>query len=296
VRTKELLLIGACLLAGASGLLAYSSNPNVDVVRQFSTPTPAPGETLDCSFIVTNNDAVSIRGFYLADQVPEELGLASIAVWIDGQQVDDFVYEEGFHDSVYTGKIPQRGIFETPSFFVEDNPIPPSGDSSAVIVYRIPIDLSTPLGTVYLFPNYSWVGELGDDNPIFGYQDSEADSVVVSESGGIGEGGPTAMRPRDLAVRAAPQPFSINTQITYTIPAELVPDGQKVIPIDLSIFDAAGRRVRTLARASIGPGVHTIPWDGRGTDGKSVSTGVYFVSLRLTSVGRVSTGKVIVVR
>ena len=49
---------------------------------------------------------------------------------------------------------------------------------------------------------------------------------------------------------------------------------------ELAIFDAAGRRVRTVASGPYGPGTYSIPWDGRDASGGSAAPGLYFVRLR----------------
>jgi len=49
---------------------------------------------------------------------------------------------------------------------------------------------------------------------------------------------------------------------------------------DLAIFDAAGRRVRTVAHGGYGPGVHSVAWDGRDASGGRAAPGLYFVRLK----------------
>jgi hypothetical protein len=48
-------------------------------------------------------------------------------------------------------------------------------------------------------------------------------------------------------------------------------------PVDVAVFDLAGRRVATLARGTLGPGSHTLAWDGRDDRGGESGRGVYFV-------------------
>jgi len=49
---------------------------------------------------------------------------------------------------------------------------------------------------------------------------------------------------------------------------------------ELAIFDAAGRRVRTVASGPYGAGVYSIAWDGRDASGGSAAPGLYFVRLK----------------
>jgi flagellar hook assembly protein FlgD len=47
--------------------------------------------------------------------------------------------------------------------------------------------------------------------------------------------------------------------------------------VEVSVFDAAGRRVRLLARGNHAMGRHVLAWDGRDERGSRVRAGVYFV-------------------
>lgn len=49
----------------------------------------------------------------------------------------------------------------------------------------------------------------------------------------------------------------------------------------LSIFDVAGRRVRTLASGDLAAGIHWIDWDGRNDRGLTAASGVYVARLVL---------------
>jgi hypothetical protein len=49
----------------------------------------------------------------------------------------------------------------------------------------------------------------------------------------------------------------------------------------LTVFDAGGRRVRTLASGDFAQGVHAPRWDGRDDAGRPVAEGIYFAKLRL---------------
>jgi hypothetical protein len=52
-------------------------------------------------------------------------------------------------------------------------------------------------------------------------------------------------------------------------------------PVDLSIYSVDGRRVRTLRRERMQPGVYRIPWDGRDNLGRSVASGIFYVRLAI---------------
>ena len=68
-----------------------------------------------------------------------------------------------------------------------------------------------------------------------------------------------------------PNPSSSATQIAFALAS--------AARVDLSVFDAAGRRVATLMQGEVPMGSRSVTWDGRGTDGLPVAAGVYFARL-----------------
>ena len=54
--------------------------------------------------------------------------------------------------------------------------------------------------------------------------------------------------------------------------------------VSVEVYDVAGRRLRTLVRATLAAGVHHAPWDERDAAGRLVPSGVYFYRIR-TPVG-----------
>jgi hypothetical protein len=64
--------------------------------------------------------------------------------------------------------------------------------------------------------------------------------------------------------------------------------------VEVSLYDAAGRAVRTLARGPREAGRHAVSWDGRTNDGAAVPPGVYLYEIS-TPTGRLS-GKVTRIR
>jgi photosystem II stability/assembly factor-like uncharacterized protein len=84
-----------------------------------------------------------------------------------------------------------------------------------------------------------------------------------------------SVRPRGIEGTAGlsnyPNPFKDATIITLSLakPADVV----------LSIYDLAGRRVRSLEAGRLEEGMHDLRWDGRNDSGRRVAAGVYFVRL-----------------
>lgn len=74
-----------------------------------------------------------------------------------------------------------------------------------------------------------------------------------------------------------PNPFNPRTTIRYSLPKES--------SVRLEVFDASGRRVRTLVNErQPGPGHYEIVWDGIDAAGLRVSSGVYLYQLRAGDV------------
>lgn len=91
-----------------------------------------------------------------------------------------------------------------------------------------------------------------------------------------------------IYLASRPNPFASGTVITYTQPG---PGAQKV---ELSIYNVAGQRVRTLASGLQSPAKYLMEWDGRDDEGRSLGAGVYLA--RLAAGGAAATCRMILVR
>jgi flagellar hook assembly protein FlgD len=76
-------------------------------------------------------------------------------------------------------------------------------------------------------------------------------------------------RPQFALHTSVPNPFNPSTLIRY----EVVPGGADV---NITVFDAAGRRVRTLVSEHRAAGSWSVSWNGTDDRGARVSSGVYF--------------------
>jgi len=72
-----------------------------------------------------------------------------------------------------------------------------------------------------------------------------------------------------------PNPFNPATSISYNL--------LRSLPVRLAVYDAAGRKVRTLVQGLEEAGEHSVNWDGRDDDGRQVPSGVYVYELRAGS-------------
>lgn len=88
---------------------------------------------------------------------------------------------------------------------------------------------------------------------------------------------PVSGLPREFALaQNYPNPFAraagLRTSLSFQLPqAEFV---------ELEIFDALGRKLRTVLAAKRPAGVYSVAWDGRDDAGKAVNGGVYFYRMR----------------
>lgn len=85
---------------------------------------------------------------------------------------------------------------------------------------------------------------------------------------------------------ARPNPFNPRTTIAYSLP--------ETGPLRLSVFDMAGRLVRTLVDENMPQGSHETVWDGRDMSGREVGSGSYLA--RLEFGGRMETVRLSLVR
>ncbi|MCB1048942.1 MAG: T9SS type A sorting domain-containing protein, partial [Calditrichaeota bacterium] len=91
-----------------------------------------------------------------------------------------------------------------------------------------------------------------------------------------GEGLPTA-----FALEGNyPNPFNPSTTIRYALP--------EAARVTITLYNAAGQRVRTLVEGRQSAGFRQVVWDGRDERGESVSSGVYLY--RMTARNGTETG------
>ena len=66
------------------------------------------------------------------------------------------------------------------------------------------------------------------------------------------------------------------------------------VPVEIAVFDPAGRKIAVLESASFESGVyHTTRWDGAGMDRNVATAGVYLIAM--ISAGRSQAQKVLVI-
>ncbi len=96
---------------------------------------------------------------------------------------------------------------------------------------------------------------------------------------------PPAFPANHLSV-AVPNPFNPSTTIRYSI--------EKGGRAELTIYDIAGRRIRTLLSGFVPAGDHEAVWNGRDDSGRPAASGVYFY--RLHTDGFAETRKMVLLK
>jgi hypothetical protein len=91
----------------------------------------------------------------------------------------------------------------------------------------------------------------------------------------------------DFGLVAGPNPMLGRVAASFTLPAATE-------FADLSVFDAAGRRVNTLIQGPLAAGAHRVEWTGRDEAGHTMPAGIFF--LRLKNGEATAIRKVLLVR
>jgi hypothetical protein len=97
---------------------------------------------------------------------------------------------------------------------------------------------------------------------------------------------PAALLPGFAFDLPRPNPSSAQVRFGWTIPNRT--------EVTLEVFDVAGRLVRTLVRAELTPGEHSVIWDGNDAGGRRAGSGVYFA--RLTAPPSSSVRRIVGIR
>jgi hypothetical protein len=104
----------------------------------------------------------------------------------------------------------------------------------------------------------------------------------------VGSGSANGAIPTVFALKAPyPNPFNPSTVIGFDVPRQAV--------LAVTVYDAAGRRIRELQKGRCEPGTYRVVWDGRDSHGRPVSAGVYFCRLTIDH-GKSMTKKLVMLK
>jgi hypothetical protein len=136
--------------------------------------------------------------------------------------------------------------------------------------------------------SYNWTNkaEYSNDENLLVIHDAEVARQYLQEFAGryraaggtrrfltgvVSEGGASSPRSLELPPNF-PNPFNAGTEIRYILPA--------AAEVDLSVLDAAGRRVARLDSGRRDRGFHSLRWGGGSETGAALPSGVYVLRLR----------------
>ena len=121
---------------------------------------------------------------------------------------------------------------------------------------------------------------VGFDGPIYVFEllPGEMPAAVLSEE--------SELPPARALHQNYPNPFNPSTTISFTVATRG--------PVELSVFDLLGRRVRILSEGPRSAGQHTVVWDGTDEKGRAVGSGIYVYRLRIADFAQ--TRKMVLVK
>lgn len=118
------------------------------------------------------------------------------------------------------------------------------------------------------------------------FDESDSPFSITRDVSGV-ERGEDEYIPDDVVlVGSERNPFSGSTHIFFGVP--------RTMTVDMKVFDARGRVVKSLMNAPVDAGYHSVVWDGKSAASGRVSSGIYF--LRLNAGGVVKTAKLMLAR
>jgi len=98
--------------------------------------------------------------------------------------------------------------------------------------------------------------------------------MIVSQDCACTDVAPVAALPETHELMSNyPNPFNPSTTIQFRV------GGLSTVPVSLTIYNILGQEVRQLTDRVYHPGLHTLNWDGRDHNGRTVGTGIYIYRL-----------------
>ncbi len=154
---------------------AAFSTHDTSITRSFDRSSAAVGESIVVTVLFTSLESAELRGFYYADHVPDGVDVETVSVRLDGNEIDDFLFEMNAV-AVYPEHTTHRWILEVPPDFMANNAL--AEDSSLEIVYSIDVASEG----AFSFEQFHWVGQFESGaRPAFGHsEDSDRQEIVYS--------------------------------------------------------------------------------------------------------------------
>jgi hypothetical protein len=146
--------------------LGFSSNGS-SLGRNFNRSVACTNSAIVVTVTFTNTEAVPLRGFCYAEQLPSALSVATLGVALNGQPVTNCIFETGQEGDVYAGRTPYRWVLEQPPDFSQTNPVPAGG--CVQVMYSVSSAVATAAG----LDQFMWFGfPQASTNAAFGASDN----------------------------------------------------------------------------------------------------------------------------
>ena len=262
MKCLKLTLVTSCVLFLLSSA-AFGFSTHTTVISRTFDPVEAEvfvGEDITVTVNFTTSEVDDLRGFYYTDQIPQGLTVDTVSVKINGTDIPDYIFENDSLGDVYDGCIPYRWILETPTAFLENNPIPPN--YTVEIVYSVS---STDDGT-FDFDEFDWVGYY--QNATEGYREAFGHSEDADKQTITFMNAPPVAND-DTATTTEETPVTINVVANDTdADGEIVPDTVLIVnaPVYGSVFDHGDGTVTYTPDADTN-GIHTFGYTVADDDG-----------------------------
>ena len=163
-------------LLAAFSPYVYPPDKEISLNRTFEPAdfsTVGEGGVITVTIDVVNNEAVTLRGFYFSDQVPNGWSVSTADVSVNEVPIGDYTYGQGAANEIYTGFTPHRWTLEMPQgggVFSPTHAIAATG-GTAQIVYTMMV--SGGAGGDYAPGQEGWAGWLTTASvgtAVFGYE------------------------------------------------------------------------------------------------------------------------------
>ncbi|MBL8026682.1 MAG: T9SS type A sorting domain-containing protein [Fibrobacteres bacterium] len=146
------------------------------------------------------------------------------------------------------------------------------------------IPLATPL-TVAVSDNFLYVGDINNARLARIKMNYALDNVPGIGST-LSEKEALRNKPAVVAMSHSPNPFNPMSKISVALP--------KAGHVELAVYDASGRHIKTIVNNTLSSGVNIFTWDATNSKGQKTAAGVY--TYRLTAEGKSLYKRVIYVR
>ncbi len=207
-----------------------------------------------------------------------EVGTAS---WtsLNGSKVGSCIYP-GYSGTVfepideYKGDFARSYFYMGARYFGEDGSWPgsPQVDGAQLLPWAQALMLewhfNDPVSTKEIDRNDDVFAIQNNRNPFI----DRPDFVLKVYGSELSSAPETVVAATILLHQNVPNPFNPSTTISYEL--------KEAGPVELQVFNVAGRMVRNLVREEQAAGPHQMNWNGRSQDDQSCAAGVYFYRLR----------------